>query len=88
MTFFVLFFRIHTHTDTHTQNMAKASASSANPLTLIGDFTNPLGIAATVVVIALVLGCAGQLIQLLTPKKTKKKSGGAATRASARASSS
>lgn len=68
--------------------MAKASASSANPLTLIGDFTNPLGIAATVVVIALVLGCAGQLIQLLTPKKTKKKSGGAATRASARASSS
>ena len=69
--------------------MAKASAPSANPLTLIGDFTNPLGIAATVVVIALVLGCAGQLIQLLTPKKTTtKKSGGAATRASARASSS
>ena len=52
------------------------SKASANPLTLIGDFTHPLGIAATVVVIALVLGCAGQLFQLAKPSSSTKKVAG------------
>ena len=63
----------------------KASSISKNPLTLIGDFTNPLGIAATVVVIALVLGCAGQLLQLIKPLlSTKTKKGGSKGAASTR----
>ncbi|CAL6332586.1 unnamed protein product [Bathycoccus prasinos] len=65
----------------------KASSISKNPLTLIGDFTNPLGIAATVVVIALVLGCAGQLVQLIKPllvSSTKAKKGGSTRAASTR----
>ena len=65
----------------------KASSISKNPLTLIGDFSNPLGIAATVVVIALVLGCAGQLVQLIKPllvSSTKAKKGGSKRAASTR----
>ena len=75
----------HQQKDIRQKTKAKMSKASANPLTLIGDFTHPLGIAATVVVIALVLGCAGQLFQLAKPSSSTKKVGAAATRTSARA---